>query len=548
VLLLGFLLIAQLNRTPGFVDIPSAPAYDIPGMWGGGIVFSMPMFNEDPNPNDNIKVDPADFDMVFRYGLGGKGEISLSMFTLNTYVGSFKYLIKKQEGNAPIIFGGIEDISYSTHISTIGMKGKTGSIEEKTYHLYMNGRPWELFSAYIAMQKPFSPMFNIVIGFGRGRFVGYGWRSHIFNTDFLVLGEEYTTRSHSWWAFGLFMGGSVKFPFGLEMSVEMDGRDANIGLKYHSTYVTPTLALCKVEYLGSGFRPWSPRWTFGLESSNRAWVGPPKVGSIECIVQDITKKTLLQNAVVDIKEINKRYTAVGGTFSLSLPADNYTVTVSKKDYVDYIAKISVKAGVRTKMVFNLKKTEEAIKRELAAQERERSIKNYLEQGKIYFSEGNLNEAKSAFEIVVSLDPDNVEAKDYLTKLEARRQELISAYSTEARTRAGAKDFTKAIEFWKKVLALDPTSAEAKTSIADLQKQIAAIKRPPTTPPPKPPEKKATAEEIDALYKKGVSLFTAEKYDDALKVFNQVLALDPNHKGAKDYKKRTEARLKALKGG
>jgi hypothetical protein len=51
-----------------------------------------------------------------------------------------------------------------------------------------------------------------------------------------------------------------------------------------------------------------------------------------------------------------------------------------------------------------------------------------------------------------------------------------------------------------------------------------------------------------LYKKGVTNFTAEKYSDALKIFNQVLAYNPNHTGAKDYKKRTEARLKVLRGG
>jgi tetratricopeptide (TPR) repeat protein len=99
--------------------------------------------------------------------------------------------------------------------------------------------------------------------------------------------------------------------------------------------------------------------------------------------------------------------------------------------------------------------------------------------------------------------------------------------------------------------LDAQNAEATTAIADLNKQLAAAppKKPTTvTKPPVTPPKKATAEEIAALYNKGVNYFSQGKYDEALKTFKQVLALDPNHKGAKDYKKRTETRLKAIKGG
>lgn len=54
----------------------------------------------------------------------------------------------------------------------------------------------------------------------------------------------------------------------------------------------------------------------------------PTYGSIECIVQDITSKKLLHNAEVEIKELSKKYTAVGGSFSISLPVGNYTIVVS----------------------------------------------------------------------------------------------------------------------------------------------------------------------------------------------------------------------------
>ena len=152
-------------------------------------------------------------------------------------------------------------------------------------------------------------------------------------------------------------------------------------------------------------------------------------------------------------------------------------------------------------------------------------------------------------MVLSLNPDHQQAKEYLVIIEPRRAELISVYTSEARSRTRAKDLAKAIEYWQKVFDLDPNNTDAKAGIASLQKQIAAAKK-PTKPkkPAKPKEPVITKAQIQALYKNGVSNFTAEKYNEALKIFKQIIAYDPNHKGAKDYKKRTEARIRVLKGG
>ncbi|HEC77819.1 MAG TPA: hypothetical protein ENI34_01580, partial [candidate division WOR-3 bacterium] len=181
-IIVAFFLIGELCHTSGFIDIPTVPQYNISGMYGGGLTFSFPFTTNDPDPTDDQEPDPMDFTMVFRYGLAGRAEISLAMYTPVTYALSFSYLITPEKNNNPAFFCGVDDISYNTHLSTIGMQGETGFIEEKNYHLKCNGRPWELFSTYIAMQKSFAPVFNVVVGLGRGRFVGYGPRSHIFNT------------------------------------------------------------------------------------------------------------------------------------------------------------------------------------------------------------------------------------------------------------------------------------------------------------------------------------------------------------------------------
>jgi tetratricopeptide (TPR) repeat protein len=275
----------------------------------------------------------------------------------------------------------------------------------------------------------------------------------------------------------------------------------------------------------------------------------PESGTIECVIQDNVSRELLTNSIVELSELNKRYTASGGTFSLNLPAGGYTIIVMRTDYVDYKAKINVKPKVRSKLVFNMQKTEEALQLEQASREREASIRNHLEQGKIYFSEGNLTQAKAAFEMVLSLDSGNVEAQESLGALELRRANLIAYYSSEAKKQTQAKRYTQAIQSWQQVLSLAPDHTEAKNAVAELRKLTSAPAKPPAKPtkPSEPTKPRVSAAEIENLYKRGVSLFTSEKYDEALNVFKRVLALNPNHVGAKEYKKRTEARLRVLRG-
>jgi tetratricopeptide (TPR) repeat protein len=134
-------------------------------------------------------------------------------------------------------------------------------------------------------------------------------------------------------------------------------------------------------------------------------------------------------------------------------------------------------------------------------------------------------------------------------VELRRTQLVNYYTSEAEKQTEAKQYTKAIESWQQVLLYYPENITAKNAIADLRQRISAAQKPPATPkkPAEPVKPKVSKAEIEAMYKKGVSLFTNDRYDEALNVFKQVLALDPNHAGAQDYKRRTEARLRVLKG-
>ncbi len=267
------------------------------------------------------------------------------------------------------------------------------------------------------------------------------------------------------------------------------------------------------------------------------------VGAIECIIQDIITRESLPDAIIEIQETNEKYTAIGETFTITLPPGDYTITTTKPDYVDCIAKVTVKPGVKSKLIFNMEKTEETLKKETELLEKEININKYFEQAVAYYTENKLDDAKITFKMVLSLNPDHEETKEYLTKVEIRRVELIALYSNKAKLKTQTDYLEMAIEYWQKVLDIDPENSEAQNAIDSLQICITAAKKP--TKPKQPAKPFTTNAEIDTLFNKGVSYFTEEKYDDALKMFRHVLALNPNHASAQDYKNRTEARIKAL---
>jgi hypothetical protein len=87
------------------------------------------------------------------------------------------------------------------------------------------------------------------------------------------------------------------------------------------------------------------------------------------------------------------------------------------------------------------------------------------------------------------------------------------------------------------------SAQAKPKPVAAKPPVAA----PMAKPANPASAKLSAEEVTALYKKGVQQFMNEEYAPAEKTFKQVLAADPGHAKAKDYLGKTRDRLKKSKG-
>ena len=52
--------------------------------------------------------------------------------------------------------------------------------------------------------------------------------------------------------------------------------------------------------------------------------------------------------------------------------------------------------------------------------------------------------------------------------------------------------------------------------------------------------------VERMWQQGFSLFSAESYSRAIRIFDEILAIDPAHKNAQVYKQKSQEKLKALR--
>lgn len=526
------ILIGDFCRTSSFIDVPCPPRFK-QGMFAISI---LPSF-----ASRTTTGFPRIFNVNFKYGIGAKAEVAATVYSTTSYAASFSYLLVSETKSTPGLFGGVDDLTYTSEVSPTGGTG-TGFPDDSAY-VYWGGRNPEVFSLYLAGYKKVKP-FNFVLGLGRGRFVGYGPRSRCFNTDyyFRQVGKD-NEKNPSIFAIGLFMGASINItPYFILMG-EFDGRDGNIGLRYRHKYFDVNVAGSKLEQTGMA-SSYSSRYSFGLEVNNGFLQAQPKTGILACAVVDAQAKTPIPDIIVAISETGKRYHSAMNYFELTLPKGKYTLKVEKKDYETQVKTVEVSGKVKNKIEFMLVKSAGTMKKEaesLTRQARQKQIQELLRNGLDYISKDSLLAAKNTFTRILQIDSTHAEAKSSLVFVNNRIQDIIAMSTRQAEVYRQQRNNAQSLSLYQKVLQFDPANQAALKAVADLSSKTTVVEK------PTPSLKKPTAAEIDALYKKGVSLFIQKNYDEALKIFKKVLTFEPNHAGANNYLKKTEARLKTLRG-
>ncbi len=206
---------------------------------------------------------------------------------------------------------------------------------------------------------------------------------------------------------------------------------------------------------------------------------------------------------------------------------------------------------------------------------ERFVESKYREAEHLLRQERFAEAEQVFSNVLSIEPNHLGARRGLARVRARKKQVVSSYLREAETASARRDWQQALDLYLKILRLDPTNKQAKQAKAEVDKQIqvlarfrearnkfdaqdyvGAIEAYDEILSIQPHNEQAKAERsvaqiklddsIEKLFSEGINLYTQDRYEDAIRVWDEVLKIKPDHSGALQYKRQAQERLKALR--
>lgn len=156
-------------------------------------------------------------------------------------------------------------------------------------------------------------------------------------------------------------------------------------------------------------------------------------------------------------------------------------------------------------------------------ERRAKISSYLSEAEAYLQNQDWPNALRFFELVLTINPDNVKAND--GKKQAERLLQIDALYQEARKYVQGQNYPEAVEIYERILEMDPKNEKARIELIRAQGQIEEL--------------------VSQYFNQGIDYFTLERYKDAIAMWDKALELNPNHERSLEYKKQAIERLRAI---
>ena len=213
------------------------------------------------------------------------------------------------------------------------------------------------------------------------------------------------------------------------------------------------------------------------------------------------------------------------------------------------------------------------KQELTAKLNTYTTRNY-QRGVAAFDNNNFSRAASYFNAVLLIEPSHSGARQYLQRIAASTTDRSEVYlrkagnalqqqdwqlaveyadsaltmksnlieaqriKTEAKNKLAAdqllqqaniyfqqRNFLQAMELSDQVLQIDATNQEARLLFENCQTNLNDL--------------------VDDYYNRGIELYTEDKFEAAIQIWNTVLKINPHHKGALEYKDKAQKRLEAI---
>lgn len=187
---------------------------------------------------------------------------------------------------------------------------------------------------------------------------------------------------------------------------------------------------------------------------------------------------------------------------------------------------------------NYDQAAEVFRQVLATSPREETAKSYLQRieqqnrqradefyrrGLEYFAAKDYNRALTSFEEALALDANHA------LSLQKKRETLSQIGIVQLLERGKAfyqqNQFMQAMEIFNQVLEQDPGNTASQRYIEDCQNQLNL--------------------QVEKYFNQGMNYYAAEDYREAIKMWDRVLQINPNHTQSRTYKRQALDRLQAL---
>jgi tetratricopeptide (TPR) repeat protein len=144
---------------------------------------------------------------------------------------------------------------------------------------------------------------------------------------------------------------------------------------------------------------------------------------------------------------------------------------------------------------------------------QQTIRKYYEQGLTAYKNHDYSTAIRPLQLVLELTTPHRQAPELLEKAKEALRSELGVLRSQARQAKERGDLAQEIEARRKIMELDPENKELKAELAAAEKKVPAT--------------------VDALYKQGVDFYAKGQLRPALKTFQTLLQLQPDHVKAKD---------------
>lgn len=481
--------------------------------------------------DDNV---PFSYNLALSYGLLNMLDFTLHMYTYKDYALQVQYNILKDTKSAPAFSVGLKNISYEKFIDE-GGGGSDVNSGLMDYGYPTRSQDW--FSLYAVATKDFGAYGKYTVGVGRGEFVGYDRGRYLSSVAFFN-NTDLDGSIVNEFMFGLFGGVEIPILKNLSFVGDLDGRDVNLGLRYFTEVLQVSAALTHTELFTANNPALRPRveiganylFDFGGKTEKKEY------GFLVINIVDAEKNQLMAGTVT-FEEMNINPILIKkGTIKMQLKPGKYTIKVDADGYKWQKRIFTVAAGTTSELNVQLNKKDDA-----QTKQHDQALA-LAKEGKGKLDKGDIAGALIKLEEAVKLSPKDPTVLAYLQEAKDKKQRMINTHRANA-LMYEEKGWSKtALGEWNALLVLDKNNAEAKKHVSDLNAKIKAdekkeenkvvTKKEPTGP-------KADPEKI---YNDGYKLFLEGKYADAVKKFEEVLKIDPNHKKAKQYLDKAKSRM------